>query len=84
MNDIISTLIIIFASIALICLIILEILIHRGKRLDKEIEQCEELARAIQRGVTHEELMKMPMPKKLRKKFERIIDKYEKEIDKWQ
>lgn len=72
MNDISSTLIIIFASIALVCLIILEILIRRGKKLDKEIAQCEEVQKALARGISHEELMQMPMPKKLRKGFEKV------------
>jgi hypothetical protein len=81
MNDISSTLIIIFASIALVCLIILEILIRRGKKLDKEIAQCEEVQKALARGISHEELMKMPMPRRLRKEFERI-SQYEKENQK--
>lgn len=81
MNDITSTLITFFASISLVCAVIVFILYLRGIRFDKQVNQCVEMQRAIAIGITHEELMKMPMPRRLRKEFEKI-SQYEKENQK--
>ena len=68
MNDITSTLITFFASIPLVCAVIVFILYLRGIRFDKQVNQCVEMQRAIAIGITHEELLKMKMPRKLRAK----------------
>lgn len=67
-----STLITFFACIALACAVILIYLIIKGWRIDKEIEQCENIARAIECGATTEEILKMPMPKKMKKELEEL------------
>ena len=74
MNDITSTLITFFASIALVCAVVAFILYLRSIRFDKQVNQCLEMQRAIASGVTHAQLLKMKMPRKLRAKVKRAYN----------
>lgn len=65
------------AILILVCLIILEILFARHRKLVREIEQCEQIMEVLSKNpdITDEELMAMDMPKDLRKEFEKTMRK---------
>ena len=72
MTDITSTLITFLLSFALVCAVLVLILYLRGIRFDKQVAQCIEMQRAIASGITHDELLKMKMPRKLRAKIKQV------------
>ena len=77
MNDLTSTLITFFASIALVCAVLVLRLYFRGIRFDKQVAQCIEMQRAIASGITYNELLKMKMPRKLRTKIKQTHNYWE-------
>lgn len=77
MTDINSTLITLFASIALVCAVLVLILLRRDRMFDKQVAQCVEMQKALARGISYDELLKMPMPRKLRAKFKQTHDYWE-------
>lgn len=68
MTDITSTLITLFASLALVCAVLVLILLRRDRVFNKQVAQCIEMQKAIASGISYDELLKMKMPRKLRAK----------------
>ena len=77
MSDINSILITFFASIALVCAVLVLTLYFRGVRFDKQVAQCVDMLNALARGITHNELLKMKMPRKLRAKVKQTHNYWE-------
>ena len=77
MTDLTSTLITFLLSIALVCAFLVLILYLRGIRFDKQVAQCVEMLNALARGITHNELLKMKMPRKLRAKVKQAHNYWE-------
>lgn len=69
-----------FLGIA-VCLIALLILDTQMKKCDKHLKELDDIGWHLEHGTPMEEILKMPMPKKLRKEFAEIHEQYKAECN---